>query len=251
MEQVHDLPDPLSWLGWRGSFPVHWEVLIDELSLPLQEIQEVAYLRFVGLSDSDLSALLLSLTRSSCWSTMLWIALYMSTVWIMLERNFNYTGARHYPVYSMVKQVKFEKRALSPIDFGYITPSGFGATWGEGKGGGKWRGFFWVWAPFLLVTWCISTDGVYIFLTACWLFQGSATVTHNIQVSNPLSSIPVALELDSEVPPQEAVAAFKIEWDHDGDTYQVELCLLARSSPPCLLITVAPCACVNPLPLVA
>jgi hypothetical protein len=92
-------------------------------------------------------------------------------------------------------------------------------AWHEGKGrGGKQRSFFWVWAPFLLVTWCISTDGVYIFLTACWLFKGSATVTHNIQVGNPLSSIPVALESDSEVPPQQTVAAFEIERDHDSDT---------------------------------
>ena len=35
MEQVHDLPDPSSWLGWRGTFPVYWEVTVDEPSLPL------------------------------------------------------------------------------------------------------------------------------------------------------------------------------------------------------------------------
>ncbi len=80
MEQVDNLLDPSSWLGWRGRFPVHQEALINEPSLPVQKIQDVTYACFLGLSELLES----SLTCSRRCSNMLWIALYTSVVWIRL-----------------------------------------------------------------------------------------------------------------------------------------------------------------------
>jgi hypothetical protein len=56
MEEVNNLLDPSSRLGWRGTLPVHREALIDEL-FASQEIHHVTYFRLLGLSESSVPSL--------------------------------------------------------------------------------------------------------------------------------------------------------------------------------------------------
>jgi hypothetical protein len=75
MEEVNNLLDPSSRLGWRGTLPLHREVSINEL-FALQEIHHVTYFCLLGLSE----LLVPSLTCSRCSSSMLLRVL--NTSWV-------------------------------------------------------------------------------------------------------------------------------------------------------------------------